>query len=452
MVEAILLNPPEMNQYGKVDTSKTNILVAPLGILYIAGYIREHNHTVKIIDARLYGNDFTVFFKKTLQEETPRFVGITCATPSIIECLELAEIIKSVNSNIKVVLGGHHPSALPKETIAYESIDIVIYGEGELAFLNLLENEDLKKIKGICYKENSKIIQNPPQELIENLDLLPWPAYDLLEDINKYKFTLGGTTINLITSRGCPYNCSFCSSRVINKGRYRTRSITGVVDEIEHYIKDFGIKQFNITDDTFNVVPKRVYDFCSELNKRKLDLNWWSCNARINTASYELMKAMKEAKCRFVQFGIESGNQEILNKVDKNVALEQIENAVKATKKAGLEVYGYFMLGLPFETPETARQTIEFAKKLDLDYAQFAVLTPMPGSKIWELTKNKNGISLLSKNWGDFKRYGDPIIETPAMTKDELKNFHKLAYKEFYFRPKYLIKHFFRIRLYDIWT
>ncbi len=441
MVEVVLFAPSDQEIYGKIDLKKIDADTFPLGIAYIASFLRSKGHSVKLVDVKLFGDTWRGNIVKIIEEEKPKYAGISCVTPAMPDALRIAETVKKTDNKVKVVLGGPHPSAMPEECIRYENVDIVCIGEGEYTFLELLEGKELEKIKGLCYKEKGAIKITEQRDLIKDLDSLPWPAYDLLP-LHKYGNPFLGKSIIMVTGRGCPYNCLFCSSKTINKQRYRLRSIKNVVDEIEHLYNNYGIRGFLFADDTFTMIPKRTEELCNEILKKGLKISW-GCDTRVDAVTPEIAKLMKKSGCNLVKFGIESGDEKILKIIRKGITLEQVRKAVKIVKKAGIKAHGFFIIGHPYDTEESIRRTIDFAKSLPLDYAQFSVLTPYPGTDVLGMAERKEGIELLSNDWGKFRRYDKPIIKVGMLTPEQLERFHGIAYQEFYMRPSYMIKRLF---------
>lgn len=444
MAEVVLFAPSDQEIYGKIDLKKIDADTFPLGIAYIASFIRNKGHSVKLVDVKLFGDAWKENIIGIIKNEKPSFVGISCVTPAMPDALRIAETVKSVDKNIKVILGGPHPSALPEECISYDNVDLVCFGEGEFTFLELLEGKEFGGIKGLCYKDGGKIKINPPRELISDLDSLPWPAYDLLP-VHNYGNPFLGKSIIMVTGRGCPYNCLFCSSKTINKQRYRLRSIKNVIEEIEYLYNNHGIRGFLFADDTFTLIPKRTEEFCNEIIKRGLKISW-GCDTRVDAVTPELAKLMKKSGCNLVKFGIESGDEKILKVIRKGITLDQVRRAVKIVKSAGIKAHGFFIIGHPYDTEDSIRKTIDFAKSLPLDYAQFSVLTPYPGTDVLDMAKKNEGIELLSHDWGKFRRYDKPIIRLDKLSPEQLERFHGIAYQEFYMRLSYMAKRLFSTR------
>jgi len=443
MVEVILFSPPLSDSYGKLNIKKIDYGNPPMGIAYISSYLKKNNHSVKVIDLNLLKHPFKQI-RRIIQKEKPKFAGISYMTPSLKQVKKIAQLVKDVDKNIKVVVGGPHPSALPKQTIRTNEIDFVICGEGEKTMLDLLEKRDYNKIGGLAYKKDKKIIINLPRQQINDLDSLPFPDYEGLK-INKTYLRYGSAfflhKVGIITSRGCPYKCTFCAEKIIHK-KIRVRSVKNVVDEIECLYTKYGIERFEFYDELFTLYRNRAIKICKEIIKRKLNIKW-IINSRVDNVDEELLKIMKSAGCHYIIYGIESGNQEILNKIKKEISISQIKNTIRTTKKVGLKTYGLFIMGFPYETDNTIRETINLAKELPLDYATFNLLIPLPGTEIFELTEKGQGIKFLSGNLDESKAVGYTNIELPTVSRKKLIEYQKRAYKEFYLRPRFLLNKLF---------
>jgi radical SAM superfamily enzyme YgiQ (UPF0313 family) len=357
------------------------------------------------------------------------------------EAVKTAEIVKEDVGAI-TIMGGVHPSILPNETVQHPAIDIVVRGEGEMTMLELVKTLEtnqgaraLGEIKGITFKVNGRIVSTPQRPPIENINSLPFPARDLFpfKLYRGYQYMVRRKpSTHIITSRGCPFNCVFCASKTIWGRHCRTRSPDNVVNEIEHLMDKFHIREVLIYDDTFNVDLSRVEAICDEILSRKLDIIW-RAQARVSPIREELLKKMKRAGCWCMYFGVESGVQEILRGTQKGITLEQVDRAFKLTKRVGLRTTAYFMIGLPGDNEATVRQTIKYAKHLDPDFAVFSITTLYPGTELCEMAGNYNLIQ-------------STVYETRDFTKKELEQMLRLALKEFYFRPTYILRRLYRIR------
>lgn len=443
MVEVVLFSPPLSDAYGKLDIKQIDYGNPPMGIAYISSYLKKNNHSVKVIDLNLFKYPFEEV-RKIIKKEKPKFAGISYMTPSLEQVKKIAQVVKDVDKNIQVVVGGPHPSALLKQATAINEIDIAVYGEGEETMLDLLEKRDINKIKGLVYKKGKKIMIHPPRQPITNLDILPFPDYEGL-NINKTCLNYGSAffphRVGIITSRGCPYKCTFCAERIVHS-KVRIRSVKNIVDEINYLYTKYKIKRFEFYDELFTLYRDRAIKICKEIIKRKLHIKW-IINSRVDNVDEDLLKIMKSAGCYYIIYGIESGNQKILDMIKKEISISQIKNAIKITKKAGLKSYGLFLIGLPYENDATIRETINFAKELPLDYATFNLLIPLPGTKIFELAKKGQGIKFLSDNLGESKAVGCTNIELQTVSSKKLAKYQKRAYKEFYLRPGFLLNKLF---------
>ena len=455
-MKILLINPPNINPIFSVLPSALEEERGhnpPLGLLYIAGYLRtkEKNYDVRIIDSPTENLDYPALSEK-IKEFNPEVIGITTMSFTIIDALETARMAKLINPGVKIVFGGPHVHIFGKETLELGVSDFIVLGEGEKTFHQLIKNlGDEEKLKGIpgliFYDQNHNLINTGLREFIENLDELPFPDRGLINN-KKYFSLLGANNLvtTMITSRGCPYQCSFCDRPQLGK-RFRARSFKNVVDEIEECLKLYGIKEFLVYDDTFTVDRQRAIDICNEIIRRGLRITW-DIRARVNTVDEELLLLLKKAGCERVHYGVEAGTQKVLNIFRKGITLEQAEKAFKLTKKAGLQTLGYFMIGNPTETKEDILATIKFAKKINPDYVHITITIPYPATDLYSLAL-KEGI--VDKDvWLEFAKNPSlefiPPVWNQNLTRDELCSLVKLAYKEFYFRPSYLFKRISSLR------
>ena len=449
----LLINPPVNldRTLGKFKICAQ--ATPPLGLAYIAAVLLKNKVQVNVLDA--YAEDLSLEETlKRIEKINPKFIGITCLTPTASISTHLAKKIKSILPESVIIFGGVHPTLLSNEVLNDESIDIVIRGEGEFTFREVIDvfmkNRSLKDIKGISYKENKKIIHNGYREEIENLDEIPFPAWELFP-VKLYRplphWTLVSPNIPifpLLTSRGCPYNCTYCSLNVTIK-KFRTRSIKNVVDEIEYINKKFNVKQLMFWDATFPLKKERGIDICKEIIRRGLHKKVkWMCESRVNCIDYETLVWMKRAGCLRIAYGIEAGVQKLLDNIKKRFTLEQVRKAIKATKKAKIEILAYFMLGLPGETKELSQQTIDFAKELNAEYAKFNITVPYPGTELYRQAIKEN--CLETKEWDKYNSFtalssDEPVYVPKGMTKKELIKMTKKAYRDYYLRPTMMFKH-----------
>lgn len=444
MTKIVLIAPPMEELYGKIKLRNFGWGLFPYGLASVAGFLKQKNHNIRLVDAT-YEFDNLGQLKKMILDENPEFVGISVTTPQVNESLGICRFVKENLPQTKTILGGPHPSALPEETVSTPVVDMVVFGEGEYTLQEILEGKDPKEIKGLCYKSNGEIKKNSARPLIDDLDSLPFPLYEQLP-IDRYGLPYMGKSVGITTSRGCPYNCTFCASSVIHGHKCRFRSIGCVLEEISYLKEVFSVGTIVFCDDTFEADTDRAFEFCGKLIDRRMNIKW-CCTSRANDLPDELLKVMKASGCKLIHIGIESGNQEILNKNRKGIDLEKAKDTVRRAKRLGFEVYGYFMLGLPFDTEQTIRETIRFSQGLGLDYAQFSMLTPFPGTDVWELMKKGKVLNYLGRDWADFRRYGkDTFIELEHVSRKKLQQYYKKSYLGFYLRPSYIWKNIKKIK------
>lgn len=367
----------------------------------------------------------------------PKLVILNFSTATYPQDKEFSESIRKMTKAHLTAIGVHVTS-LPLETIIDAKLDSVIRGEPEMTALELAEalrhKKSLKKIKGLSIKGNPSYTNNLARPFMENLDSLPFPARDLLKN-ERYKMPIFNRPYTLvITARGCPNNCSFCTAGLYYGTKIRMRSPENVLDEVEEVLKIHKIKDITFWADTFTYYKKYVLDICRGIKQRKLKFRWM-CNARVDRVDPEMLKAMYETGCQIISYGVESGVQKILNHIGKNITLKQIRDAFSWTRAAGIETAAHIILGLPGETEETIRETLRFVKEIDPDYVQFYSAIPFPGTRFYDEASKKGWI--MSDKWEDFE-LGKNIISTPKLPVEKLAYWRRRAYLEFYLRPAYI--------------
>jgi len=415
---------------------KLGITTPPLGLGYLASVLRENGFKVQIVDNLVEKLTLDKLIKKI---KNSQIVGITSTTPTFKSALRYARVVKERLPNAFVILGGVHATFMPYEALRHECVDAVCVGEGEQTIVEVAERveegKSLEGVKGLIYRDGLTVVENEKRGFIENLDSLPFPAFDLMP-LDKY--TILGRKLEqfpMITSRGCPFGCRYCSSSLFLGRKFRARSAKNVVDEMEWLNKKFGAKHIAFGDDTFTFNKKRVFEICDEITRKGLDVEW-SCSSRVDTINYELLKKMREAGCVAIYYGVESANQETLNRYyRKRIKLENVKRALNLTKKVGITTICSFIIGAPFETKEDIKNTLKFAIKLNPDYAQFSILTPYPGTEIYEEAKSKNLI--LTENFEEYTA-GKPILKNIHMTPNEISKLLKYCYLRFYLRPRFI--------------
>jgi radical SAM superfamily enzyme YgiQ (UPF0313 family) len=328
---------------------------------------------------------------KEIEKMQPGIIGISSMSFTFLYTLELAKKIKQ-KMDVSIVFGGNHVSIYPREVISHSCIDIVVIGEGELTFLELvkvLENkkpvqvcEGLRKVNGIIFKSGGRTITTEPRKFIGNLDDLPYPAVDLLKLERYYGCNHSRPYMTVITSRGCPYQCSFCSKQPWGLS-FRKHSAERIVDEIEYYVKRLGIKAIDFFDDTLTSDQNRIAQIINLVKKRKIKFEF-GLLTRADLVSQKLLVGLREIGCRIISFGVESGVPRILKILNKEISIAKVKDAFRWANKAGISTVGFFMVGNPSETREEIKQTIKLVKELNADYVKANILIPYPGSKLYE--------------------------------------------------------------------
>ncbi|MAG47647.1 hypothetical protein CL617_03500 [archaeon] len=448
-MKALLVMPSLDNGYWKKLGKKVGPKSEPLSLLYIATFLNKHNHEVRVLDCEAQGVS-NEQLEKRIRKGNYDVVGVAMLTSMFSQSLQVCKTAKKINPNIKVIVGGSHASVRPLETAKEKSIDVVTIGEAEAAFKGLLdafENKtSLKDIKGIVYKEEGKLIQTEAAEKIQDLDFFPIPNRELINmklyrpSVSYYKRLPAYT---MVTTRGCPYRCTFCATA---KTGYRMHSIPRVVEEMKLLVEKYGAKEILIRDDTFTLNKKRTKDLCDAIIKEGLHKKvTWDCITRAGLVNLELLQKMKNAGCWGIHFGVEGGSQKIIDTIQKDATLDEIKNAFKWARKAGIETRGYFMIGLPGGKREDDEATIKFAKELDPDWAQFTVTVPYPGTQLYQEASKYGELTSSSATWDNYQTWGGfSDDQLPWVSKgresEELKEMQRKALKSFYFRPKIILR------------
>ena len=387
---------------------KTVMPKPPLGLAYIAAYLEKNSsHDVKIIDMYSSGMSQDTLLSE-IKSFSPGIVGFSSVTPQINIVGGFAKTIKETcDKDICLIVGGPHPSTVPERTLAENpSLDVAVFGEGEDTMLELCNSLDTMKslstVAGIAYRENSSIKINQKRHLIGNIDDIPFPAWHKLDmkQYLDYNYLFNKKAFPIITSRGCTGRCTFCDAQGVWSGRLRMRSAGNIADEISALRSTYGVNHIVILDDNFTINGKRAELICSEIQKRDMKISW-ECNGRVDRVNREMLDMMRKAGCIYIAYGIESGSQEILDYTGKNITLEQIRTAVKATKESGMRVGGFFMMGFPPETEEHIKSTVDFIKELNLDWvSELSILVPYPGTEIYKEMKSER--LLIREDWDKY--------------------------------------------------
>ena len=435
-----LVNPPTLKGVYHHQ------LFLPIGLAYLAAVLKAKHHEVKVIDCPAMEIDHEKL-KAKISSFEPDVVGITSMTPTIKSTLMSAYAAKEACPAAVTALGGPHATFMDRQILEQEAaVDVVVRGEGEQTLLEMAKNiahsKSLHKVEGITIRHGDQIIQTPNRAFIQNLDDLPYPAYDYFQ-LDKYRL-YGKLFLPIITSRGCPFQCSFCTtSRILGK-EYRARSPKNIVDELEFLKNKYGADAFTFYDDTLTLDKNRMFKICEGIKTRKINLPW-DCQTRVDQVSKEVLAEMRETKCQQVFFGVESGCQEILDAVKKRTTVKQNAKAIKLAKDAGLFVAISVMVGYPGENKDMLKQTIGFIHETEPDDVYLCIATPYPGTELRRLVKEM-GLKM-STDWGQYDTV-TPVFENPLLSAEDLLKLRKEFYDSFY-SPRYVLRHFFKGNFYS---
>jgi len=450
MPEVVLINPP---------SSATNPTL-PLGLASIAAVLREHGVSVAAIDAWALGLG-AEGVASAVRRDPPRIVGVTMMSPRAPAALRVAAAVREAVPGAMIIAGGPHPSALPRELLVhYSCIDAAVVGEGEFTMLDIVravdKNFDLSGIPGVAWRDKKgNVVINPPRPLITDLDSLPLPARDLFP-LERYRITppygMRHPSATMVTIRGCPYRCIYCSKSVFGS-TVRVQSPSAVVNEMERLARVYGVREIKFYDDDFTLLMDRAQAICEEIIRKKLNISW-SCTTRVNLVNKTLLLKMKQAGCWMIAYGVESASPAILDRACKGFTLEQVRDAFRMTREARIKIHGYFMVGLPGETPETLRATIQLAKELEPDTTSWGPTTVYPGTVLFdEVAKGmfpRTRIESYDRGAAAMENYafgdGRFLLLDDGIPPAELARTMRRAYLSFYLRPRYFFLTLKKIR------
>ena len=431
-MKIILIFPPlVLERRYSHDVGDAGGNLPPLGLLHIASILEKEGHEVLIVDSPVENLDLSQVLER-IASFRPNFAGISAITSLAGKTAALCKGIREKFPEIKIFIGGPHPTVLPEQVLEETGADVVITEEAEAVIADLIKN--------FSEHEKKKIVHGGK---VKDLDSLPWPARHLI-DLKKYtalpnNYKRTPNSIHVVTSRGCPYPCTFCFDA---SSGFRQRSVNNVISELKFLKEKHHAVEISFWDDTFTVNRKWVMEFCDAMIQEKMDLVW-GCYSRLNLVDAELLDKMKKAGCWTMFFGIESGNQELLDNIKKKMTVEQMKEKVRLVQSFGIEIRGSFMVGMPGETPEMARKTIKYAIDLDPTYAQFTVTTPFPGT---ELYKTVEQWGTLSKEYTDYNEWTPVFVPKGYKNAEEVRAIQAEAFRRFYYRPKLILRKVLAIR------
>ena len=421
----------------------------PLNLMYIASVLISGGHDVKILDLYAEGLSETELLRRAV-EFRPDLAGFATYTASFDMAKAGARLLKDHIPGLTTVAGGIHSSYLPSESLAGGDFDFAVVGEGERTMVEradaLAAGKDPAGVAGLVYRKDGQAVSTGPRPLIDDIGAIPWPAYGLV-DLSHYQLGITRATstapaASVLTMRGCPYRCTFCSHHFGYDGRLRMRDPGDVVAEMKTLYDRHGVREFQFEDPSFTCAPRHVMEICRLIVESGMKITW-NCNVRANTSSDELFAAMSAAGCRRALLGVESGSQELLDRMKKGISLEGVRRTVELAKKQGMTVHVAFILGTPGETLESARRTFEFAKELDPDYVMFSVYIPTPGGELFERLKTEGRLDLDEVYGADYVTvYSEraPLVEMSDVPAEKLLSLMEDYTRGFYLRPSYVLK------------
>ena len=447
--ERALLVVPPTGLYIREDRCQTPIeeLVTvaprpPIDLLYIAGVLEREGVECRIVDCPVEGKSWQDF-QHEMREFGPQAVFLSVTTATLADDLRAATMAKREFPDVLTVAKGPHFQFRDKQTLEnHRDLDVAIRGEYEVTASELARAGNLADIPGLTFRGGEEIIRTAERAFQQDLDTLPFPSRHLIDNRLYRRPDTDAPQTTVVTSRGCPFRCVFCLSRVVAGSKPRVRSSENVLAEIRECIERFGIRDFLFRSDTFTARRPWLLELCEALENSGLKIRW-ACNSRVDTLDKEMLEAMKEAGCWLIAFGLESGSQKMLDIMKKGISKQQIREAMTLCKQVGMKKSVYFLLGLPWETEETFRETVSFAKELSPDFIEFFYTYPFEGTELYETCVAEN---LVDPNALPVASYSRPSYATKHFTLEELASHRQKALRSFYLRPGYIVKTLWRAR------
>lgn len=443
----LLIYPPSpvMNREDRCQQPTKELLVIPplppTDLMYLAAVAEREGLEAKIADYSQGGN-----FEEDLQNFKPDYLVVNVATPTFKSDLSAMTVAKEICPNIITIAKGAAFLTVAFEVMYFQKdLDLILFGEPEDTLKEILQGKPYSEILGLYYRDDLRAKFTGSRPFIEDLDRLPFPARHLVDNNIYRRPDNNQVQATIKVSRGCPFHCFFCLATPVSGAKVRKRSPENIVEEIRECVNKYGIKNFLFWSDIFNIDKEWVMELCQKIIDSGLDITW-SANTRADTADEEMAQKMYEAGCRLVSIGVESGSQEMLDKIGKKITLDDVRLTVKIFKKAGIKIYNYFVIGLPWEDEETVEDTIDFAIELDSDFISFYTATPLPGTRFYEYAKENK---LINSDTSFSSAYFYPSVNTHHLSKDKVFELHKRAIKSFYLRPSYICKMLAKIRSFE---
>jgi radical SAM superfamily enzyme YgiQ (UPF0313 family) len=453
MLRVLLVDPP----FGAVDTggekerfAGVENAIPSLGLAYLAAVAEQAGHQVRIMDCTIANGWEEI--RQIGKEFAPQVVGLTAKTPSFNNALRTVRLLKEVAPEAVLVVGGSHPTAMPEDAASPAVFDYLVLGEGEETFRELLDYLDGKgsspeEIAGLAFNRGDHLHFTQPRQPIKDLDTLPFPARHLLPPLTAYSPTAASyrqlPLVHVMTSRGCPSRCNFCDRAIFGE-RYRARSADNVLAEVDEVINLHGAREIRFFDDTFTINRKRLAAICEGMQKNHPRVPW-TCLTKAEAVDLEMLKMMRRSGCWQVLYGLESGDDRVLDSLGKKNTVAMNRQAVKWAREAGLRVRADFIVGTPAETPESLQRTLNFAKELDIDFAHFNKFVPFPGTNFYRQLVAE-GYQFDFSGSSSTLDHDALLYVPPAISVEEYQRFLDRSYKEFYLRPSYLLKRLLAMR------
>jgi anaerobic magnesium-protoporphyrin IX monomethyl ester cyclase len=450
MAKVVLINPSYASTYGSAKASITTPVYPTLGLATIAATAEAKGHSVEILDLSHQPYDAAAV-RRFISESRPDVVGITATSPLMNQLRDISCLIKDISSDIVTIGGGAHPSALPIETMRESMLDYVAYGEADFTFVDILDGKAPASIPGICYRRGDEVLKTAPRTLLEYLDDLPMPAWHLY-GIDTYQDRMSRMIVKrppaamVEFSRGCVFKCDFCGSKNTMGLGYRKKSPERCAEEMAHLYR-LGYREAILADDIFTSDHDWAVAVCEAFIKRDVKMAWTCTNGiRVDSAKDDLFSVMKRAGCYRVHFGFESGNDDVLKAFGKGgrATLEQGLKAVQGARRAGMDTFGMFMVGLSADSEASMQDTIDYAARSGVDMMRFGVTVPVPGTPMFEQLRRTGHIR--SYDWDLYNVYNTrPIFDHPTLSWDTIEHYYQKAYRDAFLKnPRFIARRFVR--------
>lgn len=451
----LFFNPPgplyqrgEDRSQGNVDSSSATSLRAPNDLAYMAAMVRRIGIEPHVRDYPAEQKTWS-HFEADLRRLQPDAVVMSITHATIFQDVKAFDIAKRLNERVVTIAKGALFYACDVKALdraLFRSMDFALFGEAETIIndlvLELKQGGDAQSLPGVIARKEGRFVRNVPKAFDADLDQLPFPARDLLRNELYVRPDTGEPQATIQTARGCPSRCIFCLTPTISGPKVRQRSPVNVVDEIEQCVRDFGIRNFFFKADTFTINKRYVVDICREILRRKLDIRWVA-NSRVDTIDAERLEWMKRAGCWLVAFGLESGDDDMLRKMKKDATCDDARRAVRLVKAHGLSVFGFFMIGLPWDTEATVQRTLDFATELDCDFIELHIATPYEGTELYDLAKD---LGLIEHDAMGHDYFDHPAMGTLTLTREQLLQYRQKGLQRIYLAPSYVLRTLSRIR------